>query len=465
MNNPNNLFSMMQTGGMTSTAGGAALARALQRQSDIKKLERQARSEARRQKRGSTFGSILGTVGGLLGGAIGGSAGAAIGSGLGTRIGEGVGAGKTQQYDRSGTVFGQQAFKDVQKSSRDYTRGMGGRALLSGFQTGLSAGLTPGGGMYGQYNPFTKEGQFGLKSIGRGLGVSGYSGDAGLFSFASPDYIQNIPKVATVDASPVLSSLNTIRRLPLKGFEDGGLAGYQDGGMAYIDPVDSSVVVMSPEQSRMFDEFTASTMYPPGTSKKTQLETIIDALNNPEYYGLNKKDTLKLKKDLPVAKAPPDSLIGMQDGGYTASGVLQQAGLSPTEEQLKLFQQYDPSKMQEFQSSLQQNLLSGTRQAQQQSAGMGFAGSGAVQQTQSQQREMAASDLQRAQEASQRAFESQTLGTAADLLAGGAEILGADGGLTGTFVTELPTTNQGRVTMNGQNYIWSEEEGQYILDT
>ena len=78
---------------------------------------------------------------------------------------------------------------------------------------------------------------------------------------------------------------------------------------------------------------------------------------------------------------------------------------------------------------------------------------------------MAASDLQRAQEASQRAFESQTLGTAADLLAGGAEILGADGGLTGTFVTELPTTNQGRVTMNGQNYIWSEEEGQYILDT
>lgn len=59
MNNPNNLFSMMQTGGMTSTAGGAALVRELQRQSDTKKLRRQARAEARRQKRGSTFGSIL----------------------------------------------------------------------------------------------------------------------------------------------------------------------------------------------------------------------------------------------------------------------------------------------------------------------------------------------------------------------------------------------------------------------
>ena len=49
MNNPNNLLSMMQTGGLTSTAGGAAFARVMQRQSDMKKLERQQRKEARRQ--------------------------------------------------------------------------------------------------------------------------------------------------------------------------------------------------------------------------------------------------------------------------------------------------------------------------------------------------------------------------------------------------------------------------------
>jgi len=47
MKNQNNLLNMMQTGGLTSTSGGAALARALQRQGDIKKLERQARKEAR----------------------------------------------------------------------------------------------------------------------------------------------------------------------------------------------------------------------------------------------------------------------------------------------------------------------------------------------------------------------------------------------------------------------------------
>ena len=67
MNNPNNLFNMMQTGGLTSTAGGTALARALQMQSDRKRLEQQARSEAERQKRGGLFGSIGSLAGGIGG--------------------------------------------------------------------------------------------------------------------------------------------------------------------------------------------------------------------------------------------------------------------------------------------------------------------------------------------------------------------------------------------------------------
>ena len=117
------------------------------------------------------------------------------------------------------------------------------------------------------------------------------------------------------------SLLNNIRRTSsFFNKQNGGLTGMENGGMAYIDPVDSSVVVMSPEQSKMFDEFTTNTAFAPGTSKKSRLETIIDALNNPEYYGLNKKDTLKLKKDLPVAKAPPDSLTGMQQGGPLPKG-------------------------------------------------------------------------------------------------------------------------------------------------
>ena len=93
----------------------------------------------------------------------------------------------------------------------------------------------------------------------------------------------------------------------------------QEGGMAYIDPADSSIVVKSPEQSKMFNEFTTNTNFAPGTSKKYMLETIIDALNNPEYYGLNKKDTLKDNNMIPKSiKAPDstiDSLIGMMHGG------------------------------------------------------------------------------------------------------------------------------------------------------
>tara|TARA_X000001382_G_scaffold97497_4_gene71864 strand:- start:916 stop:2076 length:1161 start_codon:yes stop_codon:yes gene_type:complete len=93
----------------------------------------------------------------------------------------------------------------------------------------------------------------------------------------------------------------------------------QEGGMAYIDPADSSIVVMNPEQSKMFDKFTTNTNFAPETSKKYMLETIIDALNNPEYYGLNKKDTLKNNNMIPKSiKAPdstPNSLMGMMGGG------------------------------------------------------------------------------------------------------------------------------------------------------
>ena len=165
MNNPNNLFNMMQTGGLTSTAGGTALARALQMQSDRKRLEQQARSEAERQKRGGLFGSIGSIAGGILGSIIPGvgtAIGSGIGAGLGRRVGEGLGAGRTKRYDSSGTVFNQQSFRDIQKSSRDYTRGMGERALLSGAQTALKTYLSPGGGF------FEKAGKY-LQS---GLGIS-----------------------------------------------------------------------------------------------------------------------------------------------------------------------------------------------------------------------------------------------------------------------------------------------------
>tara|TARA_Y100000296_G_scaffold17828_1_gene21083 strand:+ start:627 stop:1412 length:786 start_codon:yes stop_codon:yes gene_type:complete len=196
----NNLLNMMQTGGVPSaykksfdlgnTAGGAQFARAMQRVSDAKTLEEYQKNEAERQKKGGIFGSVLSLGGGLLGGMIGGPAGAAIGSAFGKGLGEKWGAGKAQDVDMAGTVYGQQAFRDVGEASEEYNEGILGRAAMSGIQTGLTAGLTPGGGMYGTYNPLRPggdglSGMQMIKSLGSGQqGISGFTGDQGLFGFA-----------------------------------------------------------------------------------------------------------------------------------------------------------------------------------------------------------------------------------------------------------------------------------------
>ena len=172
MGKTSSLMEMMQTGGPT-TRGGAALARALQMRSDQDRLDEIQREEAERQKRGGLFGSVASFAGGLLGGAIGGPAGAAIGAGLGKGFGERVGAGKARDYDASGTVFSQQSFRDVDEASEEFSEGILGRSLLAGAQTGLTAGLTPGGGIYGQYNPLTSVGRQGIKAGLQGLGVTG----------------------------------------------------------------------------------------------------------------------------------------------------------------------------------------------------------------------------------------------------------------------------------------------------
>ena len=116
MGKSGSLMEMMQVGGQPSR-GAAMLAQATQRQSDIKRLEQIQRQEAKRQQRGGLFGSIGQKGLGLLGSIVAGPAGAAIGSALGKRLGEGIGAGKSRQYDRSGTIFAQQDFRDLHEAS------------------------------------------------------------------------------------------------------------------------------------------------------------------------------------------------------------------------------------------------------------------------------------------------------------------------------------------------------------
>ena len=347
MNNPNNLLNMMQTGGLTSTAGGTALARALQRQSDIRKLERLQRKEARRQKRGSLFGSIGSLAGGLLGAALapvtGGASlalAAGLGAGLGKRAGEGIGAGKSKKYDSSGTVYGQQAFRDVNQASRDYTRGMGERALVSGLQAALTAGLSPGGGMYGKVGGRLRT----LPSTG------------GVAPVAT--------SVAKVSQNPVTSSL----------FSDLGA---------------------SPQSNSLFNIPTSS-FTPSGAGD-------VSGVGSPQI-GYN-QPLLNLFED--------GGLAGYQDGGFTVSGILQQQGLDPTEDQLMQFQAFDPTQIQQAKTGAEQSLMSMTGGMGLSSVGGGF---GAKQRAATSAIGAGQDMIGDATEQAQKAFESQTLGTAADLI-------------------------------------------------
>ncbi len=406
MGKSGSLMEMMQTGGQPSR-GAAMLARSRQRRADIRKLEEQQRAEAERQKRGGLFGSIGGLAGGLIGAALApvtGGASLAIASGLGTALGKGLGekfgAGKAVDYDSSGTVFAQQAFRDVDEASEDFNKGILGRAGAAGLKAGLTAGLTPGGGIYGTAR--AKAG--GLRSSLADL--AGFGG-------------------APLPVAP------SVERVVQAGAPFGDPSLFSD---KIFDP--SSV-------------FPASTYNPMASPADT-------LLGASDYVP----DTFSFTQATPTFYED-GGLIEYQNGGsVNIEQILQDAGITASPEQLALFEQFDPSSLNELASGLQSSLLYGTQQAQQQQAGTGFAGSGVVQQQQAQQRESAMDQLESAQERAARQFESQTLGQAASMIDQEAEF--------GTYtappptVSTLPTLDQGDVTYNGIEYVWDSETGRYI---
>ena len=212
MINPYSLLAMMQYGGnvpsayrrspgLTATGGGATLARALQRRSDVDTLEEYQEAEAERQKRGGLGGKVLGFGAGLAGAALGGPGGAAFGTALGTGLGEKIFGGKPQDVDRTGTDYGQKAFRDVEEAGEEYQKGALGRAGMSGLMAGVTAGFTPGGGIYGQYNPLTSTGREGIKAGLQGLGVTGYTPTQGFTSFGRAQYeggVGGLPGVCVI---------------------------------------------------------------------------------------------------------------------------------------------------------------------------------------------------------------------------------------------------------------------------
>jgi hypothetical protein len=495
MNNPNNLFNMMQTGGLTSTAGGTALARALQRQSDIKKLERQQRAEARRQKRGGLFGSIGSLAGGLLGAALtpftGGvslALASGLGAGLGRRVGEGLGAGKSKQYDRSGTVFGQQAFRDVEQASRDYTRGMGERALVSGLQAALTAGFSKDGGIYGSQNPFREGSKFrqALSDVNE-YGLARTTGIGGN-RFASKVTEQGLtdnpflrPEFDDVFdpeeyAMGVLKG-DAIKEVPLT-----------DLARKTLNPIKIDTNMPSKSLIGMAKDFASKNLYSNrgneikrglarlygmGGDEFATRTTARGLMDNPflqleeadSLYDLYETDSSPSVQDAMMALSGKvnqyNNPLGFQDGGYTAKAILQEAGFTPSEEQLGLFQQFDPGEIERAKERTEQSLLSMTGGMGLSSLGGGF---GARQRA-------ATSAIGRGEdligdtiEQSQRDFESQTLGTMADLVASGAEF-----DKDYSYRTNVPTDNPSwspppmpsegaTYNFGGQNYIYNGSE-------
>ena len=468
MNNPNNLFNMMQTGGLTSTAGGTALARVLQAQKDRERLERQQRIEAKRQKKGSTFGSIGRLAGGLLGAALapitGGASlaiGAGLGAGLGTRIGEGFGAGKTKKYDKSGTVFYQQELKDVQQASRDYTRDMGRRALGAGLDTAASVYFNPSS-MYKESNPFRK----GYLARTFGIGGDAYASKVTEQALADNPLLrlENLGKDVfdVVDGVPVDIEGNPINTMGL--LSDTIPTDVKIGGKSImINPQSPEYEALNPLMRPI--ESIGKVAKPNPALVPLPIDTsLMDSYfqkqlfdNQPEQNNQIQASLLGLRDKVNQY----NNLLSFQDGGYTAKAILQEAGFTPSEEQLGMFQQFDPGEIERAKERTEQSLLSMTGGMGLSSLGGGF---GARQRAATSAIGRGEDLIGDVAEQSQRDFESQTLGTMADLIASGAEF-----DKDYSYRTNVPTDDPSwspppmpsegaTYNFGGQNYIYNGSE-------
>ena len=482
MNNPNNLFNMMQTGGLTSTAGGTKFARARQRQSDIKRLERQQKREARRQKRGGLFGSIAGLAGGLLGATIPGLGlvlGAGLGTGLGRLLGEKIGAGKSRDYSREGTVFGQQAFRDVGQASRDYTRGMGERALTSGLKAAFTAGLSKDGGMYGskKFNPFMEGSKF----------------REGLLSFSRPQLTTPTPlNVINEVAQPSLPTPNfmgkTIGKTKdfLGQLQNLGLARmYGIGGKSFAEDVtrqgmlDNAGLLMGQdidefaflddvqEQPNMQAPLLESSFSPPSISQApVSSGSSLIGYNQPILENFEDGGFLKLRRGAYVPGnegfgGTSDSNSGTggsagqapllpSAGSYSPFGVALGAGFELTPEQASLISDFDPSSIESAKSQYEQNLLGMTGGMGLSSMGTGF---GARARAGQQALSSASEAIGDVTSEAESQYESSVLSQMADLVAGGAEIQVPDS------VPLQPPTEKGK---NGERKMGADNR-EYIF--
>ena len=452
MGKSGSLMEMMQVGGQPSR-GAAILARSRQRRADIRELEKQQRAEAKRQKRGGLFGSIGGIGGGLLGsallGALGVSTGglglalaAGLGTALGRRAGEGIGAGKTRKADTEGTVFGQQSFRDLEQASRDYTRGMGERAIVSGLKSALMAGLTPGGGIFG------KARDAGGKLRAAQLAKSVPIADTGLLNM-DPLKTPGIDTGAVSQARRVFD--------PSTGAGIGALPDMQF----------TTEGALSTARSGFAPQFTSS-----GLPPVLNTDTLLSQVSAPNSgSGLSFSDAFRQARESGLDQFifggnPYSTELAMEDGGlieYQNGGsvniqrILQDAGVTASPEQLALFEQFDPTQLSRATEAISDSLMGMTG-----GQGLASAGSGFGAQTSAIAEAVSGSQasLDRQREDQQKAFES---GTLADLARFEEQEVEFDTfNPPSTTVSSLPTSDQGPVIFNGTQYVWDDNSGQYI---
>jgi hypothetical protein len=378
--------------------------------------------------------------------------GAGLGTALGKRVGEGLGAGKSRKYDRSGTVFGQQAFRDVEQASRDYTRGMGERALVSGLQAALTAGFSKDGGIYGSKNPFREGSPFRKGYLARMYGIGGdkYASDVTEQALADNPLLrlENLGEDVfdVVDGVPVDIEGNPINTM--------GLLSDTIPTMADTSNFDKNVrdyFQSKPLISYMDTEKLAQPSLPKGSLLRRTRNTLSDIKNlglartlgiggksfaeDVTRQGILDNASLLMGQDIDefaflddVQEQPNmqasllglrdkvnqyNNPLGFQDGGYTAKAILQEAGFAPSEKQLGMFKQFDPGEIERAKERTEQGLLSMTGGMGLSSMGGGF---GARQRAATSAIGAGQDLIGETAEQAQRDFESQTLGTMADLV-------------------------------------------------
>ena len=463
MGESSNLLSMMQEGGvpsayktsfsLTGTPGGARLARALQRRRDFDTLEKYQRQEAERQKKGRLFGSIGGLAGGFLGAAALGltpfTGGASLGlaTGLGTALGKGigerVGAGKARDYDESGTVYMQDAFGDVDTASEDYSKGILGRALSSGAMAGLTAGLTPGGGIHGKTRDFASK--LNAAQLAKAVPVA----DTALL---------NMPglETPTIDTGSFSQTANVFD--PMTGSRIGALPDmdfFSQGTLGLSKP-SQDLMPTTP-----FQDLSAA------IAARDTGDIGAQSFINQAYEGTGGDWEQAIQNYQSLFGAQEGGLIGMQYGGYgggtTAQSVLEQAGFAPSDAQLGLFEELDTSPI----SAAKRKIGAQFKGPEGIYASSSF---GAKQQSlmdmlqagQEQQKEVVADTLKQ--------YQSGIYDTAASIIAGGGEFdpftppedQGGDDGQGGT-TTENPLDSPGTrmyetAEWNGVTYVWNGTE-------